>query len=355
MRGVIQILLIPIYLPEKTMHFANSRIKTSIAEQLTGLAKFVLIDNAMGNTDFNKGAEDFFCQLLNIGFDLNLRNMNAVQKNYPAIDLGDERAKVCVQVTSENSASKLTNTIAKFKEYGLDKKFDNLIFLVISEKSLPKVQIVPNLEIDVWGVSALATNLVSEANTDKLERINSFIRNNLKSDVKAISSILPSMLSEPDFDGNCKAFLKHLRVGKDDPFAEVVRKDVKNLHKIMIDLTDDQKAFLYWLLRYGDAPVRGSGFYDGHTLTPTSTIDEKLGRDRAFRLFKSLTPYNLVRVESEYQPDQYGPYIEVFDVCYYGESEIDILSEIREFCIKNNQNNNLLRRVVGDADFSPLC
>ncbi len=334
------------------MHFNNNRIKTAISEQLAGLAKFVVIENAMGYTDFNKGAEDFFCQLLNIGFDLNLRNMNVIQKNYPAIDLGDERARVCVQVTSENSSIKLGSTLAKFREHGLGEKFDNLIFLVISDRSLPKMQTSPDLEIDVWGIPALVTNLVSDANTAKLERMNNFIRDNLKSDVKQGSSILPSLLSEPEFNGTCNALLKDLRISKEDSFANDVREDVRNLHKIMVDLTADQRAFLFWLLRYGDDPARGSGFFGENTLTPTSTIDEKLGQTRATSLYKSLKPFNLVSVETEYQPDQEGPYIEVFNIYFYGKSEVNILTAIRKFCVKTN---GMLRQVVGDADFSPLC
>ncbi|WP_290705343.1 SMEK domain-containing protein, partial [Amphritea sp.] len=50
-----------------------------------------------GLYDLNKKAEPFFQKLFNIIYSWNLIDLNDIQANYPAIDLGDESQGVCIQ------------------------------------------------------------------------------------------------------------------------------------------------------------------------------------------------------------------------------------------------------------------
>lgn len=106
-----------------------------IQDSLAILKNRIKISTALGRTDMNKAAEDFYCGLLNIilgGF--HLKNLNLLQMDFPAIDLADEEYRLCVQVTSTNDRKKIESTLQKFFENGLQHRFDRLIVLIIGDK-----------------------------------------------------------------------------------------------------------------------------------------------------------------------------------------------------------------------------
>lgn len=84
--------------------------------------------------DSNIISEDFFAGLLNILYDLDLKNLNKVKKNSASVDLVDERNRIAFQVTSTNSKQKIQKTIDSFIKYQLNKKFDNLKILLLKPK-----------------------------------------------------------------------------------------------------------------------------------------------------------------------------------------------------------------------------
>ena len=63
--------------------------------------------NSLRLYDLNVLAEDLFKELLNFVFDYKLENLNISEKNMTAIDLGDKKAGIAVQVTSENRSTKI--------------------------------------------------------------------------------------------------------------------------------------------------------------------------------------------------------------------------------------------------------
>ena len=105
-----------------------------IQKHLTYLQTYINISNSLGQTDVNSAAEDFYCGLLNIilgGY--HLKNLNQLQMNFPAIDLGDDEKRLCVQVTSTNDSKKIASTLQKFFANGLHLRYDRLIVLIIGE------------------------------------------------------------------------------------------------------------------------------------------------------------------------------------------------------------------------------
>lgn len=58
------------------------------------------MQNRNGLFDINKYCEDMFCGLLNIVYELDLINLNKIDYNFPAVDLGDYNKRTCFQVTS---------------------------------------------------------------------------------------------------------------------------------------------------------------------------------------------------------------------------------------------------------------
>lgn len=81
--------------------------------------------------DTNVHAENLYRDFLNLALALKLRNANLIRANFPAIDLADETARVCVQVTSQEGARKVRQTLKSYVKNGLDARFDRLIVLVL--------------------------------------------------------------------------------------------------------------------------------------------------------------------------------------------------------------------------------
>lgn len=86
---------------------------TLINNYVERLITQVKLNNSVGLTDINSAAEDFFADLLNLVFGTNLVNLNLEKLNFPAIDLGDDKKRVCYQVTSTNDKPKIQKTFIK--------------------------------------------------------------------------------------------------------------------------------------------------------------------------------------------------------------------------------------------------
>lgn len=91
---------------------------------------------AMGMTDLNHASETVLVSLLREVYGYNeLKNLNSEEgANYPGIDLGDENARVAVQVTSTPSSEKIKQTLEKFVKFKQYEKYDRLVVYILSEK-----------------------------------------------------------------------------------------------------------------------------------------------------------------------------------------------------------------------------
>ena len=77
------------------MIIRSAELMDKIQDWLTILQTRIKISNALGQTDVNKAAEDFYCGLLNIVLGgYHLKNLNLLQMDFPAIDLGDIQKKL---------------------------------------------------------------------------------------------------------------------------------------------------------------------------------------------------------------------------------------------------------------------
>lgn len=104
-----------------------------ISTNLSILIYQVKLKNKANLNDINTLLETAFKDILNIIYDYNLINLNN-KYLYPAIDLGDENAKIAFQVTSERSIQKIKDTIKKFEKNNFEIKYNKLKFLIIDEK-----------------------------------------------------------------------------------------------------------------------------------------------------------------------------------------------------------------------------
>jgi len=106
-----------------------------IAKYLGRFIEEVKSYNAANLYDINIHSENALIPILNAVFDLDLKNANALsKKNYPAVDLVDLVNRIAFQITSTGSLEKITSTLKKFGEHGLDKQFDVLYIFILTEK-----------------------------------------------------------------------------------------------------------------------------------------------------------------------------------------------------------------------------
>src|ERR1022692_4913980 len=88
------------------------------------LIKWVLrirFDNAISLFDINKLSEGLSLKLLNIVYDLELKDLNDQQVNYPGLDLGDDsKSKIAFQVSSRTDTDKVISTL----RMAIEKKYN---------------------------------------------------------------------------------------------------------------------------------------------------------------------------------------------------------------------------------------
>lgn len=115
--------------------FKRSEMIDEIQTYLGLLQSKVNFANDIGKTDLNTDSEDFFCKLLNFVYKLNLKNLNKLQVDFPAIDLGDNGARTCFQLTSRVDINKIRETLDAFERKELYHEYDTINILVIGNKS----------------------------------------------------------------------------------------------------------------------------------------------------------------------------------------------------------------------------
>lgn len=116
------------------MNLSNEEIRDKIITLLSLYEVYLHNKNKTHRTDFNIECEGIFCDVLNKMYNWNLVNLNSTRHNYPAVDLGDEKNGVYVQVTSESTSSKINETIKNFNENDLKSIYARIYVLILGKK-----------------------------------------------------------------------------------------------------------------------------------------------------------------------------------------------------------------------------
>jgi len=147
-----------------------------IKRKLIELRSEVEIDNDKGHFDINKIVEDVYMHILNDVYGWKLKNANLIQENFPAIDLVDDDKMVVIQVTSTTTATKLKNTIKKFKKLDEKYKYYSLKMFYIKNKpdfkktSLEKFKKEGIEKSDLLGITDILDEV--SANVNVCDRLN---------------------------------------------------------------------------------------------------------------------------------------------------------------------------------------
>jgi hypothetical protein len=111
-------------------------LQNQIATLLSNFVTEVKGHTAMGRTDINRVAETVLLPIFREVFGYrDLKNLNdAKRDNYPAIDLGDETARVAIQVTSTPDSDKIKHTLQGFVDHELYATFDRVRIYILTER-----------------------------------------------------------------------------------------------------------------------------------------------------------------------------------------------------------------------------
>lgn len=157
-----------------------------ITDKLAWINSKVDLSSSLNLYDIAIHSETFFCDLLNIIFGYNLHNVNFSSKNYPAIDLADEKAALAVQVTCENKRQKIQDTLTKFATHNYCKQYSRLIILIIG-KNKPNFRdnfkISPNIlsfskETDILDIKDLLHSIAALP-FKKIRKVHTFLQEQL--------------------------------------------------------------------------------------------------------------------------------------------------------------------------------
>lgn len=164
----------------------RSELIKGITHYLTHLRMQVEHLNGLNLQDDNIHAENFFRDFLNLVLGCDLKNINIVEKNAQAVDLGDEVGRMAIQVTSTSEIGKIRHTCEGFLKRGLDCKYDRLVVLIVGEKKKYREISIGDddgfnisLEDDVWGMIELIRQ-VGDLPLDKLSQCLDFLRSELR-------------------------------------------------------------------------------------------------------------------------------------------------------------------------------
>ena len=175
------------------MILSSERYLASIRERLDLLKIHIKTDNMNLRYDLNHAAEDFYANLLNLIYGYSLSNGNNKERNLTAVDLVDKVNRIAIQVTSDTSAEKVSETLRKYKEKSyngkpFDEQFDRLIILIITTKeSHKKAYEKLRLETiwfdpdkDIWDCNDLIASLSSsDYPLAKLREVAGFLEENI--------------------------------------------------------------------------------------------------------------------------------------------------------------------------------
>jgi hypothetical protein len=90
--------------------------------------------NAIDFFDINRVAENIAATLLNLVYNLDLKNLNEEIRNFPGIDLGDEKNKIAFQVTSRTDSRKIEESLKKFVEGPISRFPQGIRFFIVNNE-----------------------------------------------------------------------------------------------------------------------------------------------------------------------------------------------------------------------------
>lgn len=190
------------------------------------------IEHHQGVNDLslNIHGENYFRDIFNYVFDLNLQNANFESFNFPSIDLIDKDAKITYQITTTKSKEKIDKTLEVYKKAGYE-DYEVKIFYLL-EKAQPNQATITAIQAK-YGID-ITQNLYDY--TDLIREIEQLEGGKLKElNRKYFTSIDEKYTDEIALDLIIKHLLKEkasIQINYDDSFGTVDTNNKLELNNI---------------------------------------------------------------------------------------------------------------------------
>jgi len=200
------------------------------------------------HTDANRIVEGYLAKLFNKCLNTNfvvcdlLLSEDGTYLNQPAVDLIEDRKKIAIQVTSDNTITKIKHTINQFNKEELFKKYNDLYVLIINYKK--KYREIKKLKADckrngytlhVFDVYDLIDFFIL-ADSDIKIKVYEFNKKYLKASLSEI--IIEDSDNDYTLWDKAETFAEHLKDSSDDYIVNSVLEDyLKELEYFVIKLS----------------------------------------------------------------------------------------------------------------------
>lgn len=239
------------WLREELQMFVREKYINEITKQLAWISTTVELLDSLNLNSINVHSESFFCGLLNTVFGYQLHDLNATEMNYTSIDLGDEKNKIAIQVTSEKTSAKIRKTLEKFCENEYYKKYDRLIIFIIGKKPNFSATFEPNGKIeflkerDIWDTKYLINQIGGKEN-HSLSLIAEYLNSQLLT-AKGYTGVDPIPIVEATRKkayGLCMAKLQSIGLAP-ELAQKIIETDVASMkYQYILDNVNSGKNFL---------------------------------------------------------------------------------------------------------------
>lgn len=155
-----------------------------ITSKLAWIKGIVEFNSSMNLLDCNIHMEYFLIGLLDKIYGYKLVNLNAEEKNFTSIDLGDREKRIAIQVTSDNTSTKIKETLKRFFENKYDDDFNTLIIVIVGSKKNYTAKFEAKNGFDfsqahhIWDFKKLFDD-ISNKKTEEIKEIACYLRHEL--------------------------------------------------------------------------------------------------------------------------------------------------------------------------------
>lgn len=181
------------------------KLIAAITDNLAFMSESTLLQGTLGLYDEARAAQEFFKGIFNLAFDYKLEELDTLHgvTNFPAIDLGDPGGKLSIQITIDNSSTKIKDAVTVFaaSKKELYKTYDRLIIFIIGKKKTYKAKFDTQGKFtfdpgkDIWDSEHLIKEINKIDDIAKLEAIDRFLQDQL-STYAAPDHLFPQDISE---------------------------------------------------------------------------------------------------------------------------------------------------------------
>jgi hypothetical protein len=336
------------------MPLTSAKLFEEILLSLSVLRYIIKSRSKRGLYDLNKQSERFFANVLNLTEGWNLINLNDVTKNHPAIDLGDDAARICVQVTSENRIEKINHTILQLCSNNLDKKYDRLIILILGDKKNYKSEFAstcyPNFDkkSDIWDIDDLLER-IEKLSIEKLQALQQYLSVELAPIINSLAlknSLFANAEKKLDMGPvTCNEFLRFSRFEPDDGYWDDQLKSIKRLYKCIRNYSKQQREYLAFIIIRGK--VEGSRWDERISIFP-GELERLLNisQHESSAFFHVLKSDNLAWYDEDDRPGKIR--------INYVQDDFEFFVALRKFCKKQEDGEAVLQKIIVDGDFTLL-